>query len=361
MNDKVQLEESKARFDKWKESSKNLHKLINSSMSTRTKFGLGYGETFGSDEVFDPSAPSIFDTTPEDVEGKPLYDRFDKAVGMHAVPPPITRTFMPPFNRSDLDDTQFTYGSKSNNSFETNSVSNDFVSCDNSDKSSDSETTGFASCVSSVKSSSSKTNEPLDSAPSSIDFKTVSETPDQQPSSTNDDSSFSFKENVKPPRNLCNKSGIFSRSLCKRKSFGSKTCFVCGSKFHLIKDCDFYEKQLELHNKPMWTNAADIPSFIPRAASVPAGSRKSPASVPAGRSFSTGWKNHVARPMTRPTSHYFQHFSRPGYYNQMYMDEGRWGTAIKPSASCSWKIQRPNMQWGSKNNGGSHQSTWFNS
>ncbi|GJS28683.1 putative ribonuclease H-like domain-containing protein [Tanacetum coccineum] len=32
-------------------------------------------KTFGSDEVFDPSAPNIFDTTPEDVEGKPLYDR----------------------------------------------------------------------------------------------------------------------------------------------------------------------------------------------------------------------------------------------------------------------------------------------
>ncbi|GJX22023.1 retrovirus-related pol polyprotein from transposon TNT 1-94 [Tanacetum coccineum] len=40
------------------------------------------------------------------------------------------------------------------------------------------------------------------------------------------------------------------------------------------------------------------------------------------------------------------------------MDEGRWGTAVKPSAGCSWRIQRPNMQWGSKNNGGSHQSTW---
>ncbi|GJY00050.1 putative ribonuclease H-like domain-containing protein, partial [Tanacetum coccineum] len=169
----VQLEESKARFDKWKDSSKNLDKLIHSSMSSRSKFGLGFGETFGSDEVFDPSAPSIFDTTPEDVTEKPLYDRFVKAVGMHVVPPPITGTFMPPSNNPDLDDTQFTYGSKSNNYFETNSVSNDFVSCDNSDKSSDSETTGFASCVSSVKSSSSKTNEPLASAPSSVAFQTM--------------------------------------------------------------------------------------------------------------------------------------------------------------------------------------------
>ncbi|GJX40786.1 putative ribonuclease H-like domain-containing protein [Tanacetum coccineum] len=134
---------------------------------------------------------------------KPLYDRFVKAVGMHAVPSPIIGTFMPPSNKPDLDDTQVTYGSKYNNYFEPNSVSNDFVSCDNSEKSSDSETTGFASCVSSVKSSSSKTNEHLASASSSVNFKTVSKTADQKPSSTIDDPSLSFKENVKTPRNIC--------------------------------------------------------------------------------------------------------------------------------------------------------------
>ncbi|GKA62553.1 hypothetical protein Tco_0762072 [Tanacetum coccineum] len=61
MNNKVKLEESEARFDKWKNSFKNLTKLINSSMSSRSKFGLGYGDTFGTDEVFDLFAPSIFD------------------------------------------------------------------------------------------------------------------------------------------------------------------------------------------------------------------------------------------------------------------------------------------------------------
>ncbi|GKA51897.1 putative ribonuclease H-like domain-containing protein [Tanacetum coccineum] len=227
---------------------------------------------------------SIFDTTPEDVAEKPLYDRFVKAVGMHAVPPPITGTFMPPSNNPDLDDTQFTYGSKSNNYVETNSFH--------------------------------------------VDFKTMSETADQQPSSTNDNSSFSFKENVKPPRNSCNKSGVNSRSFCKRKSFGSKTCFVCGSKFHLIKDCDFYEKHLELHNKPLWNNVTHIPSFVPKATSVPTGSRNRPTFVPAG--------------------------SRPGYHNHINMDEGRWGTAVKPLAGCSWSIQKSNMQWGSKNNGDLH-------
>ncbi|GKD85640.1 hypothetical protein Tco_1356794 [Tanacetum coccineum] len=104
MNNQVKLEESNARFDKWKESSKNLVKLINSSMSSRSKFGLGYGDTFGSDEVFDLSTPSIFDSCHKDAIEKPLYDWFIKLVGMHDVPPPITGTFMPPSNTPDIDD-----------------------------------------------------------------------------------------------------------------------------------------------------------------------------------------------------------------------------------------------------------------
>ncbi|GJZ43075.1 hypothetical protein Tco_0590330 [Tanacetum coccineum] len=65
----------------------------------------------------------------------------------------------------------------------------------------------------------------------------------------------------------------------------------------------------------MWNNVANIPSFVPKATSVPAGSRNRPASVPAGS-------------RNRPTSVLW----RPGYYNHMNMDEGRRGTAVKPSA-----------------------------
>ncbi|GJS04713.1 ribonuclease H-like domain-containing protein [Tanacetum coccineum] len=86
---------------KWKLVLLMLYGMILELRRDAAVWLLDFVETFGSDEVFDPSAPSIFDTTPEDVAEKPLYD---------------------------------------------------------SDKSSDSETTGFASCVSSVKSSSSKTN-----------------------------------------------------------------------------------------------------------------------------------------------------------------------------------------------------------
>nr|GFC10908.1 xylulose kinase-1 [Tanacetum cinerariifolium] len=70
----VKLVESLARFDKWKESSKNLVKLVNSSMSSRTKLGLGFKETIGSDEVFDLSTPSVFDPEPKNKEVKSLYE-----------------------------------------------------------------------------------------------------------------------------------------------------------------------------------------------------------------------------------------------------------------------------------------------
>nr|GFD15194.1 hypothetical protein [Tanacetum cinerariifolium] len=74
----VKLVESLGRFDKWKESSKNLFKLINSSMSTRTKLGLAFEEYNGSNEVFDLSTPSIFDPEPEnrEVDKKARYSAF---------------------------------------------------------------------------------------------------------------------------------------------------------------------------------------------------------------------------------------------------------------------------------------------
>nr|GEW29706.1 putative reverse transcriptase domain-containing protein [Tanacetum cinerariifolium] len=86
----VKLVKSLARFDKWKASSKNLAKLINSSMTTRTKLGLGFKEYFGSDEVFDLSTPNIFDPEPVTREVKSLYERFVKAGDTHEVPPSIT-------------------------------------------------------------------------------------------------------------------------------------------------------------------------------------------------------------------------------------------------------------------------------
>ncbi|GJZ44101.1 putative ribonuclease H-like domain-containing protein [Tanacetum coccineum] len=315
----TKLDNTLARFAKWKESSKNLAKLVDSSMTVKTKLGLGYGDYIGEDEIYYPTMPSIFDTTPEDVDGNSNPVRFVKEGAMNAVPPPITGTFMPTSIHSDFDESQMTYGKNSNDQSEIDS--NDFVSCASSDKSSEPKTNDFASCDSSDKSSSPN----------------------------------------------------FS---------------------HLIKDCDFYENKMGVYSvqresRPMWNNADNIPLFIPQAthgrsgnvtflvgsvnvpAPIPAGRQTGPAPVYAGTpvlagrqnrpapvyayadrpfpacrrnsvSVSAGWRNNVARPMSRPTSSYFQNYSRPVYYDQMYMGEGRWGTAVKSSAGYTrFKANQP--------------------
>nr|GEW47714.1 hypothetical protein [Tanacetum cinerariifolium] len=101
-----------------------------------------------------------------------------------------------------------------------------------SDKSSESETYGFASCV-----SSPKTNDSF----STVDVKILQKSDVKDPSPTNGFPSCSFKENVKPPRNLYN-----------------------------------------------------FPSVVLKATYVPADSRNSSASISAGRSIPAASRNRPA-------------------------------------------------------------------
>ncbi|GJY46263.1 hypothetical protein Tco_0435326 [Tanacetum coccineum] len=126
----AKLENERTINGKRKESSKNMNKLINSSMSSRSKFGLGFGETFRLDEVFDPSAPSIFDTTPGNVEGKPLYNRFVKTDRMKAVPPPLLGNYIPLSDPTDLDESQMTYGPKQTYTSDSEPKTIDLDSCE---------------------------------------------------------------------------------------------------------------------------------------------------------------------------------------------------------------------------------------
>ncbi|GJR93579.1 putative ribonuclease H-like domain-containing protein [Tanacetum coccineum] len=190
--------------------------------------------------------------------------------------------------------------------------------------------------------------------PTCLDIKTLSKSDVEDPNSTAGNPSFSCLENVKSPRIFCNKSGMNNRNVCKNNSVRVKKCFVCGSKLHLIKDCDFY-------------NCVDYVPCKSKAASVSAGSRNSPASVPAGRSdsaasrnrpavnsagrpnpagwskrpatvsagrpVSAGWLNPAARPYFRPSSVYFN--NQTNFYDPMFMYKGRWDTAVKTSAGSS--------------------------
>ncbi|GJY58053.1 putative ribonuclease H-like domain-containing protein [Tanacetum coccineum] len=144
----TKLDNHLVQIEKWRTSSKNLFRLIDSSMSVRTKVGLGFNNYIRENELgWDDSAFSVFTTNSEEVEGRPLFNRFAKADSMKAVPPPLSGDYTPLSDHIDLDESQMSYGTKSSTSGDSNSVSNDFVSCDNSDKSSEVNTNDFASKV----------------------------------------------------------------------------------------------------------------------------------------------------------------------------------------------------------------------
>nr|GEZ08789.1 hypothetical protein [Tanacetum cinerariifolium] len=89
-------------------------------------------------------------------------------------------------------------------------------------------------------------------------------------------------KNVKPPRNVCNKSRIADRIPCKNTFVRPKKYFVCGSKSHLIKDCNVHD------------TVYNFPSVVSKAAYVPAGSRNSSTSISAGRSIPAVSRNRSA-------------------------------------------------------------------
>ncbi|GJW01740.1 putative ribonuclease H-like domain-containing protein [Tanacetum coccineum] len=410
----TKLDNHLVQTEKWRTSSKNLFRLVDSSMSVRTKVGLGFTNYIGENELgWDDSAFSVFTTNSEEVEGRPHFNRFAKTDSMKVVPPPLTGDYTPLSDHTDLDESQMTYGTKSSISGDSNSVSNDFVSCDNSDKSTEVNTNDFASSDSNVTSSEPKSNDSISRASTfsvstsenEAEIESNVGTPIQEPIIVQDLPSFSCNssdKNGNTSRTSCNKNGSFNKKaghFRKNASSVSKLCFVCGSRTHLIKDCDFYEKQMA--NKTVGNGVGPVQSrnnvnhpnqFVPqvvplrtgkvnitpaRPQPVPTGKPKVPAPVPTGRqnrpilvptgrqnrpipvstdrgdspSVTSGWWQSTARPkphLNRPTSSYFQTYTPfvpQMYYNHMQYGRVRWATAVKPSAGCSWKTHRKGLYW----------------
>nr|GEV51626.1 xylulose kinase-1 [Tanacetum cinerariifolium] len=175
-NLQTKLDNHLAQTEKWRNSSKNLFKLIDSSMSVKTKVGLGFTNCISENELgWDDSAFSVFTTNSEDVEGIPIFHRFAKTDSMKAIPPPLIRDYTSLSDHIDLDESQISYSKKSLTSCDSKSVSNDFVSCDDSDKSSEVNTNDFASSDSSVKSSEHKPNDSTSFASTSSVSTSVNE------------------------------------------------------------------------------------------------------------------------------------------------------------------------------------------
>ncbi|GKA98834.1 hypothetical protein Tco_0826771 [Tanacetum coccineum] len=245
-------EQLKKIVDSWKDSSKNLWKLLDSGMSSTSKVGLGY-EIKSNDEVLiyeEEMNRTVFNCTEEDYVGKPLYNRFSKTDNFKGVPHPLTGDYTPK-PQQEIDESLYVYGKKGPQKPKT-SVSDDTFS--------ENSVTTNEKVMSEPK--------PTKDEPSCV---THVKTP-RQP----------MKNQGTPKVDGKNWNEMMERELGEGYYFIKKKCFVCGSLSHLIRNCDFYEKKMareaELKNqrvfntgngvaKPVWNNANRVNHanhFVPR-------------------------------------------------------------------------------------------------
>ncbi|GJR03991.1 hypothetical protein Tco_0526975 [Tanacetum coccineum] len=270
-------EELKTKLENFQSSSKGLSKLLNSQMSTRDKFGLGSS----------------------DVEDSPVYDRFAKVEGMHAVPPLMTGNYIPPKSDFGIDESNFTYGPKQSKTSESDAKTSDFDSFETNSSVETLESVPKPVVVQPKVVSQSKV---WSDAPIIEEYESDSD--DEyviEPLKEQEKPSFAFVnivKHVKTPQktvkeqNTCSPSSKVDKrdwngSMTKRLGLGhgftKKACFVCGSFSHLIRDYDFHEKrmakQVELNkkkgkgtgqgeNRPVWNNVQRLNhqnKFVPKA------------------------------------------------------------------------------------------------
>ncbi|GJW56820.1 hypothetical protein Tco_0103551 [Tanacetum coccineum] len=125
------------RVDSWKDSSKNLWKLVDSGMSSNNKVGLGY-EIKSNNEVLsyeEEMNRTVFNCTEEDFVDKPLYNRFSKTDNLKGVPHPLTGDYTTK-PQQEIDESLYVYGKKGPQKPET-SISddkfNEYSTCQSND------------------------------------------------------------------------------------------------------------------------------------------------------------------------------------------------------------------------------------
>ncbi|GJS85658.1 putative ribonuclease H-like domain-containing protein [Tanacetum coccineum] len=267
-----------------------------------------------------------------DVEDSPVYDRFVKVKGMHAVPPPMTGNYMPPKSDFGIDELNFTYGPKQSKTSESDDKTSDFDSCKTN---SSIETLEYVPEPVVVKPKVVSQPKVWSDAPIIEEYESDSD--DEyviEPSKEQEKPNFAFVntvKHVKTPResvkeqNTCRPSpkvnkrdwnGSMSKRLGLGYGFSKKACFIYGSFSHLIRDCDFHEKrmakQVELNkkkgkgnslgeNRPVWNNVQRLnhqKKFVPKAVLTKTGIF--PVNIARQNLSSTARKINTARPIGNP-------------------------------------------------------------
>nr|GEY81716.1 hypothetical protein [Tanacetum cinerariifolium] len=200
------------KLEKFQTSSKRLTDLLASQ--TSDKAGLGYNSKVFTQAMFDCDNYYSSESDNDSWSPSNLYDRFVPSGGYHAVPPPMTGTFMPP--KPDL--VFHTPPSDENEHLAFN-----------------------------VQLSPTKTEQDLPS--------TLTQSPELVKTPRH------FGLISPPPMSVAPPVPLRSHSSLKGLKRPKKTCFVCKSETHLIKDCDFHARKLaqnsyaprdiHKHNAPM--------------------------------------------------------------------------------------------------------------
>ncbi|GJX69860.1 hypothetical protein Tco_0307031, partial [Tanacetum coccineum] len=199
-------------------------------MSARDKFGLGYGDYrySGILSYENEVLQSVFKGNNSDFENLPLHKRLGKTCEMQAVPPPMTGNYLPSGPDIEIDDSQYTYGPAKTQPMSINSnvevqpkVWSDAPIIEEYESDSDDEYV-------------------------SVQTK------------GHDTPSFANKQVKTPRENVKNQSTHSQKPKVNNKELGNgfteRTCFVCGSFSHLIRDCDYHvklAKQVELNKQNM--------------------------------------------------------------------------------------------------------------
>ncbi|GJX81491.1 putative ribonuclease H-like domain-containing protein [Tanacetum coccineum] len=291
-------EELKAKVEKWHNSSKGLNILLNSQMSARDKAGR----------------------RSSDIEDSPVNDRY--AEGMHVVPPPMTRIYIPSGPDVEIDESHV----ETNESI-PKPVANEPKAV------SDPKVWSDAPIIEEYESDSDDEHVSLPTkeqeTPSFAFVNTVKhvKTPRQTVKEQN-----TCSQSPKPNKKDC--SGLMSKKLGLGYGFTKKACFVCGSFSHLIRDCDFYEKrmakQVELNkqkgkgivqreNKPVWNNVQRLNQnkFVPTTVLTRTG--RFPINTASQAASTSTARKVTVRPIVneiRPRNNFFKSHSptrRPFY------------------------------------------------
>ncbi|GJV92560.1 hypothetical protein Tco_1540373 [Tanacetum coccineum] len=352
VKEKEQLQKT---LDSWKDSSKNLWRLINSGMSSNSKVGLGF-EIQSNNEVLSYEEEmnfSVFNCSKEDSVGKPLYSRFTKT-----------------------NDFKGSIGTSSEHSVDL-----------------ESEISRVPTEV--YVSTPVTTNEKGVSAPKSKEVEpscvTHIKTPRQQ-----------IKDQETPTVNRKNWNAMMERELGEGYSFTKKKCFVCGSLSHLIKDCDYYEKKMareaevkkqrvcntgNMMAKPVWTNTNRINhanQFVPRPVQLKTGRpniNSVRTNINTGRTNINYVRSRVntvttnvntvrsRQPVPTRTSNSFSpkrpqvnQFNQRRHFSKSYSSvrrpfakitaqmshshavKGNWGSVVKTSTGYNWRNSKTKLQ-----------------